>query len=281
MPSGSEFFVTVQWPGGPRRFEAHVVNVVSQSWLTPKRRGISLEPLARLRGVPFPRSLRCAQRWTTHNVSFGVFKRSIGLRRTVAGIRSSGVVTHAGARTAGESLLAAHVAALVFVRDVGLDVTVSNFQIKNVVTVCNLNVPVSLRGLERRLGADATYEPVGERKFPMVRFPKKPKKAPCRSSISKNGIILVVGSPRREDQRALLRWVIPRVLLSAPNADDAPTAQLPWTEDRRTSETLKLLPPTVGMFADVDDRSEADALKLIAQTFRARQLRSPRMAIAR
>lgn len=279
------FAFNVHTLAGPREFEAHTVNVVSQWWLNPEGRAVSLEQLARSRRVPFPRSVRCVPNARIHNVSFGVFKRSYKLRRTVAGIRSSGVVTHAGARTEAEALLAAQVAALVLVRDAGLDVTCANFKIKNVVTVCNLGVQVSLDGLQARLGNLAAYARVGEHKFPMVRFPSKlaRARAPCRSSISRRGVVVVVGSPDRREIVRVLEAVVPATLVSAPGADLAALTQqrLPHAADDETRKRLDLLPPTIGMDAvadmdgagdDDDDAAAARMLAAISAAFQSNRL---------
>ncbi len=275
------FTFQASMPAGPRTFEAHRVNVVSQWWLNPEGRAVSLEPLARSRRVPFPRSVRCSPSGRIHNVSFGVFKRSFRLRRTVAGIRSSGVVTHAGARSEAEALLAAQVAALVLVRDAGIDATCANFKIKNVVTVCNLGVPVSLVGLQERLGNLAAYERVGDHKFPMVRYPSKVARAhaPCRASISRRGVVVVVGSPDIREIVRVLEAVVPATLISAPGADVAAATQqrLPHTTDDETRKRLDLLPPTVGLDAvavmdDDDAIAAARTLAAISAAFRSHRL---------
>ncbi len=184
----------------------------------PPQLKLSLEDLINNKsGVPFVRSAR-ARSDRVPKVSCGIVNPALNLRQTVAGIRASGAVTHAGARTESEALLAAHAFVLLLVRKVGVRVGMWGFAVKNVVSVCLLNFPVDMWALHARLGEHSAYVPEGRRKFPMVRYPSREADptAPCRASISQRGAILIVGAPNWSAIGALLQDVVSAAVFAFP-----------------------------------------------------------------
>jgi hypothetical protein len=216
--------------GISREFELTTVNFVTQYHLVREPPGAQfslLELVNNPYGVPFVPSAR-SPRGQLNKVTYGGYHEGMNLKPTVAGIRASGAVTHAGSRTEAQALLAAQAVALIFVRVLRMRVSVSDFESKNMVCVCPLNFPVNLRALHARLGPRSAYQPDGEHAFPLLRVPTPfaEPNAPCRASISKRGKILTVGSPNWAHILALLRDIIPAAVDAFPGTS---VPRLPWS----------------------------------------------------